>query len=139
MSALMLPPCFALFWDLISLISGITAGVIGLERGRGGGGTFSDAEGFEEIPGLGGVESVFFMWVYFGDKYLDEIPFAISLLDNKGPRFLERNRAFNCLFLFWRWHTTMPNPTIPISITTAKTTKARDNSKGYEASRNFCN
>ena len=43
--------------------------------------------------------ATFFMCVYLGNKYFDEIPLAISLLDNKGPRFLERNRAFNCLFL----------------------------------------
>ena len=89
---------------MISLISGITAGVVGLEMGGGGGGGFGDAcfglDGASDTPGLEGLENEFFICVYFGDKYLDEIPFAISLLDNNGPRFFDRSNAFNWRFRF---------------------------------------
>ena len=101
-------PDFPLLFGFISLMSGITAGVIGREIGGGGGGGFDEdcllcddgfgvsvLYGVSDTPGLDGLENVFFIWVYFGDRYLDEIPLAISLLDNNGPRFLERNNAFN--------------------------------------------
>ena len=101
-------PDFPLLFGLISLMSGITAGVIGREIGGGGGGRFDEGSlicddgfgvsvlyGVSDAPGLDGSENEFFIWVYLGDRYLDEIPLAISLLDSSGPRFLERNNAFN--------------------------------------------
>ena len=101
-------PDFPLLFGLISLMSGITAGVIGREIGGGGGGRFDEGSlicddcfdvsvlyGVNDTPGLDGLENELFIWVYFGDRYLDDIPLAISRLDSNGPKFFERNNAFS--------------------------------------------
>ena len=90
----------------------------------------SDGEGTDDvtvlalmsIPGGGGGGGIWSSLNFL------PIPWAISRLDQKGPKFLALRMAFSCRLRFCLWATTTARPTMPTAMTTAQTVNRAEDS-----------